>query len=292
MSNSLIQGTKEWHELRRTKIGASDAAVIMGVSPWMTKMELWEEKMGFRTRPQTNPAMERGNALEPIARQAYIDLTGVEVVPVVVFHPEHEWMMASLDGLSSDGTVVEIKVPGLNDHALAAKGRIPLKYYPQLQHQMAVTGAKRIHYFSFNEESQYLIELDRDDGYIQDMIEKEQDFYNMLQEMVVPEPSYKDVLSRDDDDWKSLTEQLKAADKVYKKAEKASKEAKKDVDKIIDSLKQLAKDRSCNGNHVKFTVFPYPGKIVYEKIPELEGVNLDAYREPSTLRYKYTIESY
>ncbi len=44
MTSQLIQNTPEWHAFRRKRIGASDAPVIMGISPWKTPYQLWIEK--------------------------------------------------------------------------------------------------------------------------------------------------------------------------------------------------------------------------------------------------------
>ena len=163
----IKQNTQEWLELRKSHIGASDAPIILGQSPWKTAFQLWEEKLGLREPQQINAAMMRGHELEQIARSAYSKHTGVMVEPEVVFHTEKEWMMASLDGLSLDRSiVVEIKCPGEIDHNIAAQGKVPAKYYAQLQHQLAVIGLKRLHYFSYREDSYHIVEVDRDDAFI------------------------------------------------------------------------------------------------------------------------------
>ena len=41
----LVQQSEEWLEFRRSRIGASDAPIIMGVSPWKTHYKLWVEKI-------------------------------------------------------------------------------------------------------------------------------------------------------------------------------------------------------------------------------------------------------
>lgn len=43
---NLLQNTQEWEKFRLQKIGASDAPIIMGVSPWKTPFQLWLEKQG------------------------------------------------------------------------------------------------------------------------------------------------------------------------------------------------------------------------------------------------------
>ena len=43
--NEMQQGTPEWLALRKTKITATDACVIMGSSRWKTKTQLYREKL-------------------------------------------------------------------------------------------------------------------------------------------------------------------------------------------------------------------------------------------------------
>ena len=175
------QSTEAWLAWRRDGIGASDAPVIMGLSPWQKEGELLLLKTGQKAERPANDAMERGKRLEPVARQAYVDHTGIAVAPMCVQSREHAWMRASLDGLSPDGRhVVEIKCPGEKDHSLAAAGTVPGKYYPQLQHILAVTGLAEIYYWSFRYGHTVLLRVDRDEAFIAELIEKEVAFWTQV----------------------------------------------------------------------------------------------------------------
>ena len=151
----LAQNSPEWLEFRRDKIGASDAPVIMGVSPFKTPYQLYLDKVENMHQPQ-NSAMKRGHDLEAEARQAFeamyetLYMDKITVVPYVVQSDIYEWMIASLDGLDmGKGVMVEIKCPGQKDHDLAMSGKIPEHYIPQLQHQLFVTGLNKMFYFSY-----------------------------------------------------------------------------------------------------------------------------------------------
>jgi putative phage-type endonuclease len=172
------QSTNEWLSWRRGGIGASDAPVIMGHSPWQKESELLLLKTGQKTEMPANPAMLRGKRLEPLARLAYVNHTGIDVAPMCVQSLTHDWMRASLDGLSVDGGhVVEIKCPGEKDHRVADSGLVPEKYYAQLQHILAVTGLAEISYWSFRFDHTVLLEVKRDNGFIAGLIEKEAAFW-------------------------------------------------------------------------------------------------------------------
>jgi putative phage-type endonuclease len=175
------QSTEEWLSWRRGGIGASDAPVVMGLSPWQKAGELLLLKTGQQAERPANCYMQRGKTLEPLARDAFIRHTGIEVEPVCVQSTDHAWMRASLDGLSPDGRqVVEIKCPGEKDHRFAATGRVPEKYYPQLQHILAVTGLGEIHYWSFRFDHTVLLKVERNESFIADLIEKEIDFWTRV----------------------------------------------------------------------------------------------------------------
>jgi len=175
------QSSDEWLSWRRNGIGASDAPVIMGISPWQKEGELLLLKTGQKAERPANDAMERGKRLEPVARKAYVNQTGIVVEPMCVQSRQHAWMRASLDGLSADGQhVVEIKCPGEKDHGLAAAGRVPDKYYPQLQHILAVTGLEEIYYWSFRFGHTVLLKVERDDLFIAGLIEKEVAFWTRV----------------------------------------------------------------------------------------------------------------
>lgn len=44
----LQHNTPEWLAFRKNGIGASDASAVLGMSNWVTNIELWEEKVGLR----------------------------------------------------------------------------------------------------------------------------------------------------------------------------------------------------------------------------------------------------
>jgi predicted phage-related endonuclease len=74
---------------------------------------------------------------------------------VCAVHPEYLICRASLDGISHDGKrVLEIKCPrGLETLNAARAGKVIDHYWPQVQFQLAVTGADSLDFFVFHEES-------------------------------------------------------------------------------------------------------------------------------------------
>lgn len=143
----------EWLKARRNSIGSSDIAVILGVSPWRTPLQLWEEKTATgEPELTTNWAQARGIELEPEARDQYEQITGRRYPPRSFTHPEAPNFTCSMDGFDDESyTGVEIKCPGKRDHEAAKAGGIPEKYIPQIEWQYFVSNAKKIDYVSYYE---------------------------------------------------------------------------------------------------------------------------------------------
>lgn len=139
------QDRTTWLAARRKGIGGSDVAAILGLSPWQTPLQLYQEKRGELPETPDNPAMLWGRTLEPVIRQHYADITGrtVRVVDQLLTHPQYPFMLANVDGLTKDKRVVEIKTARTaQDWGEAGTDAIPQPYLLQVQHYMAVTGFK------------------------------------------------------------------------------------------------------------------------------------------------------
>lgn len=178
---NLKQNTKEWLDFRRNHVCASDAPIILDVSPYKKIDKLLDEKIkGYELVP--NKWMNRGRDLEPLALEMFELQTGFTMFPMVAKHSTIDWMAASFDGVSIDQKhFVEIKCPGKKDHQLALEGKIPPKYIPQLQHQICVIGLDKGYYYSFDGKNGVIIEFVRDEKFIEIMIEKENLFWNHIQ---------------------------------------------------------------------------------------------------------------
>jgi len=108
--SSLIQGSKEWLEFRRIRVGSSDSAAIMGVSRYKTAYELYMEKKNPNFENIANDAMREGTRKEPIARKWYGELIDEVFSPVVAVHPIYPLIHSSIDGVTFDwDELIEIK---------------------------------------------------------------------------------------------------------------------------------------------------------------------------------------
>ncbi|MGH3499420.1 MAG: YqaJ viral recombinase family protein, partial [Nocardioidaceae bacterium] len=56
----------EWHEARRSGIGASEIAAVLGISPWVSAFDLWWSKRSGVDSQPPNRAMSRGRRYEAL----------------------------------------------------------------------------------------------------------------------------------------------------------------------------------------------------------------------------------
>jgi len=274
MSQALQQNTPEWLEMRRSHIGASDAPIIMGLSPWKTPLQLWEEKVNGKESFKSE-AMQRGHDLEDDARACFESMTGSIVMPKVMFHDTRGWQMASLDGITFDGsTIVEIKCPNKETHEMARKGGIPDHYMAQIQHQFSVSGATKGYYFTYNGKEGLIVEVVPDEKFIKKMIKEEEKFLACMRSGIPSEDWKVPYEPRDDLEWYS-------AAKEYKEIKLALDVMTSGLAAAKDRLMELAGEKNCEGHGIRLRKSIVEGAVDYKLVPELIGVDLQPYRKPS-----------
>lgn len=198
----------DWHNWRKTGIGSSDAPVIMGVSRFKDYDTLLLEKAGLKEREKvSNFAIERGNRIEPLVRKLYENIMGIEFPAVSCQSIEQEYLKSSLDGLDSMTKSLMIEIKLLTTAALGKRNektpgyqkwldvknnnKIPEDYYPQLQHQMMVTGLpacvfiglRETRGFEPKEEDLAITTVQRDDSYIATLKYKSMVFWKEVQKL-------------------------------------------------------------------------------------------------------------
>ena len=94
----LIQGSKEWLEWRQNGIGSSDVSVIVESNPYKTRLQLWENKCGFKQNEKINEAMAYGMRTEEIARNWINQNFEYKFVPICAEDDKVNYFHISLDG--------------------------------------------------------------------------------------------------------------------------------------------------------------------------------------------------
>lgn len=277
---NLEQNTPEWLKFRQEKIGASDAPIILGVSPWKTAYKLWEEKTyGFNSFE--TESMKRGKDLEESARTCFEKYTNSLVKPQVVESLEHPWMIASLDGIDIDGEfIVEIKCPNAKDHQLAKSGKIPDKYIPQLQHQLAVVGLKSGHYFSFDGQDGHIVPFERDEAMIAEILRKESEFYHdFLMKQVPPPRSEDSIIKIVDEEFDKYVENYIYLDDKIKELQMLREEVK-------EELIKKANNRDVKNDYISVKKVNRMGIVDYSRLCLEKNIDPEPYRKAGTSYWK------
>lgn len=140
----------EWLNARHG-IGGSDASAVLGMSPYKTNVELWEEKCNIRTPDDISDKsyVKYGHDAEPLIRALFaLDHPEYSVEYFednMIRNEKYAWAHASLDGELTDQIgrkgILEIKTTNILNPMQRQNwdGRIPGNYYIQVVHYLLVT---------------------------------------------------------------------------------------------------------------------------------------------------------
>lgn len=153
-------------------LGGSDAAAVMGLSPWATPVELWEQKTGRKAKEapseQAQRIYDRGHRLEPFIRDMVLDklrANGLDVELVTYneryVDPEHDFLSCEIDfeliltgEVVIGDEVVTLEREHINGDAKSVTGfarkkwgdedteDVPIEYAAQFMHGLMVTGRR------------------------------------------------------------------------------------------------------------------------------------------------------
>lgn len=201
--------TPEQYEARKSGIGASEVAAVLGLSSWAKKIDVYAEKRGLTGPVAETEAMEIGSLQEPTVAELFRRRTGGRVITVSEFvrtdyairffsaaerdeaeklgilrNDKTAPLFASCDRFAefADGLVaVELKSVGLNNAwkwGDTGTDKYPVEYWIQVQAQLAVTGLATGYLCALigNEFRYYRIE--RDDVFIRAAIDKIKTFWD------------------------------------------------------------------------------------------------------------------
>jgi putative phage-type endonuclease len=170
-------------------IGGSDAAVVVGLSPFKSPYQLYLEKRGEAPLDEEETfRMQLGNILEEPIAQLYCERTGrtVRRQPLAV-HDEYSFMLANIDrqilkdprgpGIYEGKTTNEWsgrEIHGADD--------IPDHYYIQAQHYMAVYDYAWASFGILVGTARFVwCDILRNDEVIKELIEQEAEFWDRVQ---------------------------------------------------------------------------------------------------------------
>jgi len=183
---------------RPRAIGGSDAAVVLGISPWKTRYQLWRELVG-ESEPvaEENERLRWGKLLEePVARE-YAERTGRKIRRVnrTLVHPELPYVTGHLDrdvvrGDDPEKRILEVKTTDTwnrTEWGPSGSDEVPDHYLTQVQHYMALTGADICDVAVLVGGNDFrVLHVPRNDRLIGAMLERYVDFWERHVEAKVP----------------------------------------------------------------------------------------------------------
>jgi len=238
----------------------------------MTPYQLWLVKTG-RSETRVTHAMQRGTDLEPLARAAYEEQTGLVMQPLVL---EADGYSASLDGMTLEGDLVlEIKCPlrGTRSDLWqdVQSGQVPAYYGIQVQHQLMVSGADTAHLWVFDGNQGILHSIERDATVMERIRAGWDEFQQYLTNDTPPPLTEADTVLRHDSAWIAAAE-------AYAQAKREADALAERLEAARQALLALAQHPREQGAGVSVTRYWKQGNVDYKKVPQLQGVDLGPYR--------------
>lgn len=176
--------TKEAKEARKSYIGGSDAAAILGISRYKTPLSVWAIKTGQVIPPNIDDvvAVKLGVKLEQTVAEFFMDETGkkLERVNKTLIHPKYDFLRANIDRkVVGENAGFEAKTTNQFKTSEWEDGHAPIEYMIQCIHYMAVTGLKKWYLAVLIGNAQFKwLTIDRDNKVIDEMVGKLVDFWN------------------------------------------------------------------------------------------------------------------
>jgi putative phage-type endonuclease len=264
-----------WLAERRTGIGGSDIAAILGLSPWKTAVDIWLDKTGQQADDIVGDpeAMRWGSLLEDVIAKEYSERTehSLQRVNRILRHPAHEWAIGNVDrAIVAPGSRVRVSDDGgtlLGAHGLlevktasAYKagdwGRdgdddaVPVHYQAQVMWYLGITGLQWADVAALIGGQRMIVRrIERDDETIAAMLERAEEFWRKhVLTRTPPEPaSTKDVerlFPADNGETVEATDDLLAAYNAAREAKARIAQAEADFEAAAGRIKLALGERS------------------------------------------------
>lgn len=179
--NAAEISREEWLQYRRTGIGGSDAAVTVGLNPYKSLLTLYYDKKGMLPEVTDNEQMRQGRDLEQYVADRWMEKTGKRCRKdnFMYRNSVHAFMLADIDrDVIGENAGLECKTTSVYNKSNFDGGEIPLPYYVQCMHYMAVRGYDRMYLaVLILNKGFYDFIIERNDTEIQNLIKAERTFW-------------------------------------------------------------------------------------------------------------------
>lgn len=197
--NAVLATIPEANLDRRTYLGGSDVAGILGISPWRTPLDVYLDKIGAPREEENDPGrlrvLNRGKRMEPYVIDLLAEETGLEIVARGrrYIDSEHDFIAAEIDAEADSGENIEIKTVSpfkAREWGEEQTDAIPLHYTAQAMHGLMVRGAAACVFGVLIGGDDFRVyRVERDDETIEAIRAREVEFWQRVQDRNPPEPT-------------------------------------------------------------------------------------------------------
>jgi putative phage-type endonuclease len=265
---------EQWLSARKSGVGGSDIAAILGLSPWKTSVDVWLDKTGQAEGAIGNEeAVRWGTLLEDVVAREYAERTAntVQRVNRILRHPDHEWAIGNIDrAIVAPGSRVRVADDGGTllgaDGLLEVKtasaykagewGRdgdedaVPVHYQAQVMWYLGITGQQWADVAALIGGQRMIVRrLHRDDETIAAMLDRAHEFWRKhVLTRQPPEPvNAKDVerlFPDDNGEAVEATDNLLAAYNAAREAKARIAQDEADFEYAVEMIKLALGERS------------------------------------------------
>lgn len=185
---------KEWLNIRKSGIGGSDAASVLGLNPYRSSISIFMEKIdyihniGYQSENNEDTKdenisyrMELGNKLEEFVAREFTEKTGKKVRNIngILKNDKYPFALANIDrAVVGEKAFLECKVTNSYSKKVWELG-VPIHYQIQVNHYMAVTGATHCYVAALvGNEELYIHKIERDEEIVNEIMEIEAMFWD------------------------------------------------------------------------------------------------------------------
>ena len=209
---------EDWLALRKTGVGGSDIAAIMGLNRYRGALDVYEDKTSDTPVQEQNDAIHFGILLEDVVAKEFSRRTGMNVQRVnatmrdgirianidrAIVNPSISGNVRFRNGALTTDALLECKTAGAysawrlgeSQERLIVSGQptppadMPLEYLAQVQWYLGITGCKTAYVAVLIGGQDYRIyRVERDEEIIAAMYEKADAFWKCVQDRMPPEP--------------------------------------------------------------------------------------------------------
>lgn len=149
---TVEQGSELWLKERMTRVTASQIPALLGLSPYQTILDLYEEKITGKevdVSSYKQVLFDKGHRAEAAARLWVEANLGLAFPPAVIVSKECPHLLASLDGINVEKNIIfEAKYMGKASLEDVKQGKIKEHHQCQIQAQLLASGAEKCIYFA------------------------------------------------------------------------------------------------------------------------------------------------